>query len=439
MSLSSSGFLVVSGRGVGRCCSGGAWCVGGLASSSVSAGLGLGGRLSAGAPFRTNREQRAKRNEPKSESTLRNEASAWPVLCRPFEAPQWCTIARLLLPGGWRRAPSHLGRSDSAEPPHAARCRRLNRKLRWPSQSFAALQRGRQFGYETRKGAGIFSSHGPQAIPDSPPVMGQRDSPRQKRSDPVIPRALSACSATIPTLAISERLTNFLLGELREDQLWAVAPNFYEARGIDRMVHARAARRRPSANLVAAGTRAVALRRALGRRWRARAGRRLFRAATAGVLTLRTIQRRATRGRHAAGKCGAPSCWGAARWGEWTHALLERGVHVTLVERAPRFIARRLDAVASDLLAARLRKAGVDIVQGEEIALAEPGPSGGCFLSARSSPTPGVASRAIFWWPPRSHRAQQRAARPSGVERTPAAREGRRQPRKLHARRVGGG
>jgi pSer/pThr/pTyr-binding forkhead associated (FHA) protein len=61
---------------------------------------------------------------------------------------------------------------------------------------------------------------------------------------------------------------------------------------------------------------------------------------------------------------------------EWTHALLERGVKVTLIERAPRFLPNALDAVASDLLATRLRKAGVDVVLGEEVALVEPAPGG---------------------------------------------------------------
>ena len=57
-------------------------------------------------------------------------------------------------------------------------------------------------------------------------------------------------------------------------------------------------------------------------------------------------------------------------------AFVERGVHVTLLERAPRFMPRALDAVASDLLAARLRKAGVDVVMGEEVARAEMAPNG---------------------------------------------------------------
>src|SRR6187551_2228412 len=173
-------------------------------------------------------------------------------------------------------------------------------------------------------------------------------------------------------------LTNFLLGELREDQLWAVAPNFYEARNIDRMftrvLRVDPAKReiwcsgnpaplRYDALLVAAGARA---------RPPAFPGGHL-----PGVLTLRTIQDARRVVDTLRGNVQRAVVLGGGALGlEWTHALLERGVHVTLVERALRFMPRALDAVASDLLAARLRKAGVDIVLGEEIALAEPGPSG---------------------------------------------------------------
>ncbi len=173
-------------------------------------------------------------------------------------------------------------------------------------------------------------------------------------------------------------LTNFLLGELREDQLWAVAPNFYETRRIERVftrvlrVDARKHEVWCSGNPAPLGYDALLV--AAGARARPPAfpgGHLPF------VLTLRTIQdaRRivdALRGNVRR----AVVLGGGALGLEWTHALLERGVHVTLVERAPRFMPRALDALASDLLAARLRKAGVEIVLGEEIALAEPGPHG---------------------------------------------------------------
>jgi len=173
-------------------------------------------------------------------------------------------------------------------------------------------------------------------------------------------------------------LTNFLLGELREDQLWAVAPNFYEARRIDRMF-TRVLRVDPAKREVWCSGNPTALRYdallvAAGARARPPAfpGGHLH-----GVLTLRTIQDARRVVDTLRGNVRRAVVLGGGALGlEWTHALLERGVHVTLLERAPRFMPRALDAVASDLLSARLRKAGVEVVLGEEIALAEPGPNG---------------------------------------------------------------
>lgn len=214
-------------------------------------------------------------------------------------------------------------------------------------------------------------------------------------------------------------LTNFLLGELREDQLWAVAPNFYEARGIDRMftrvLRVDPAKReiwcsgnpaplRYDALLVAAGARA---------RPPAFPGGHL-----PGVLTLRTIQDARRVVDTLRGNVRRAVVLGGGALGlEWTHALLERGVHVTLVERAPRFMPRALDAVASDLLAARLRKAGVDIVLGEEIALAEPGPSGavGSIVTHAGRRIPCDLVATALGIVPNSELLDQ-----SGVERTPS-------------------
>src|SRR6478609_6449463 len=173
-------------------------------------------------------------------------------------------------------------------------------------------------------------------------------------------------------------LTNFLLGELREDQLWAVAPDFYDASRIER-VFTRVLRVDPSkrelwcsgnpaplgydALLVASGARA---------RPPSFAGGHL-----PGVLTLRTIQDARRIVDTLRGNVKRAVVLGGGALGlEWTHALLERGVHVTLLERAPRFMPRALDAVASDLLSARLHKTGVDVVLGEEVARTEPRPNG---------------------------------------------------------------
>jgi NADPH-dependent 2,4-dienoyl-CoA reductase/sulfur reductase-like enzyme/pSer/pThr/pTyr-binding forkhead associated (FHA) protein len=173
-------------------------------------------------------------------------------------------------------------------------------------------------------------------------------------------------------------LTNFLLGELREDQLWAVAPNFYESQRIERVftrvLRVDAAERQVwcSGNPTPLGYDALLVASGARARPPSFPGGHL-----PGILTLRTIQDARRVVDLLRGQIRAAVVLGGGALGlEWTHALLERGVKVTLLERAPRFMPNALDAVASDLLAARLRKAGVDVVLGEEVAVAEPGPNG---------------------------------------------------------------
>jgi nitrite reductase (NADH) large subunit len=173
-------------------------------------------------------------------------------------------------------------------------------------------------------------------------------------------------------------LTNFLLGELREDQLWAVAPDFYEASRIER-VFTRVLRVDPvKRELWCSGNPAPLRYDGLLVATGARARPPSFPGShLPGVLTLRTIQDARRIVDTLRGNVKRAVVLGGGALGlEWTHALLERGVQVTLLERAPRFMPRALDAVASDLLAARLRKAGVDVVLGEEAARVEQGPNG---------------------------------------------------------------
>jgi len=173
-------------------------------------------------------------------------------------------------------------------------------------------------------------------------------------------------------------LTNFLLGELREDQLWAVAPDFYESRRIERVftrVMGLDPTRRQiwcSGNPSPLGYDALLI--ATGSRARAPSfpGSHL-----PGVLTLRTVQDARRVIELLRGSVRRAVVLGGGALGlEWAHALLERGVHVTLMERAPRFLPGSLDAVASDLLSARLRQAGVEVLLGEEVVAAEPSPQG---------------------------------------------------------------
>jgi nitrite reductase (NADH) large subunit len=174
-------------------------------------------------------------------------------------------------------------------------------------------------------------------------------------------------------------LTNYLLGELREDQLFAVPPDFYQRHAIHRIYTrvtgvdvARSAvwcstSPEPAAYdqlLVASGARARAP---------------VFEGAhLPGVLTLRTIAdaRQVYDAVRLRGVKTAVVLGGGALGLEWAHALLEHEVKVTLIERAPRFLPGALDEVASDLLAARLRKAGVDVLFNDEVRAVHPGPRG---------------------------------------------------------------
>lgn len=182
-------------------------------------------------------------------------------------------------------------------------------------------------------------------------------------------------------------LTNYLLGELREDQLFAVPPDFYQRYGIHRIYTrvigldvARSAlwcstSPEPAAYdqlLVASGARARAP---------AFEGAHL-----PGVLTLRTIAdaRQVYDAVRLRGVRTAVVLGGGALGLEWAHALLEHDVKVTLIERAPRFLPGALDEVASDLLAARLRKAGVDVLFNDEVRAVHAGPRGVAGVSLAS-------------------------------------------------------
>jgi NADPH-dependent 2,4-dienoyl-CoA reductase/sulfur reductase-like enzyme/pSer/pThr/pTyr-binding forkhead associated (FHA) protein len=174
-------------------------------------------------------------------------------------------------------------------------------------------------------------------------------------------------------------LTNYLLGELREDQLWATSPDFYDALSI-RRVFGRVVGVDTQRSLLwdtssPTPTPYDMLLIASGGRPRAPS---FDGAHLPGVLTLRTLQdargvmellalRRLSR---------AVVLGGGALGLEWAHALKERGVAVTLIEQAPRLLPQALDEVASDLLAARLRQGGIEVLLGEEVAQAHAGQDG---------------------------------------------------------------
>jgi nitrite reductase (NADH) large subunit len=166
-------------------------------------------------------------------------------------------------------------------------------------------------------------------------------------------------------------LTNYLIGELREEQIWAVPPTFYHEWNIER-IHARVAAVDSDRSLlylenggtaepydgllIAAGSSAI---------------RPAFPgAALPGVMTMRTLQdvrqvMDLVRGRSALRQ--AVIAGGGPLALEWVQGLHERGVHVTYLLRGSHLMARVLDKTASDLALARLRLAGVEVCLNEEI------------------------------------------------------------------------
>jgi NADPH-dependent 2,4-dienoyl-CoA reductase/sulfur reductase-like enzyme/pSer/pThr/pTyr-binding forkhead associated (FHA) protein len=191
-------------------------------------------------------------------------------------------------------------------------------------------------------------------------------------------------------------LTNYLLGELREDQLFAVPPDFYQRQGIHRIytrvIGVDAARSAVWCSTSPEPTAYDQLLVASGARARAPT----FEGAhLPGVLTLRTIAdaRQVYDAVRLRGIKTAVVLGGGALGLEWAHALLEHGVKVTLIERAPRFLPGALDEVASDLLAARLRKAGIDVLFNDEVRAVHPGPHGVAGVSLSSGR--GVACELV--------------------------------------------
>lgn len=174
-------------------------------------------------------------------------------------------------------------------------------------------------------------------------------------------------------------LTNYLLGELREDQLWAVPPDFYDTERVQRIL-CRVVGVDTANNQVwdATGSGPIEYDKLfIGSGARPRApdfpGAHL-----PGVMTMRTIiDVRSIADRVAQGGVKSAVVLGGGPLGlEWAHGLHERGAHVTLVERSTRLMKNVLDDVGSDLLAARLRAAGIEVYLGENVVQAYPNQQG---------------------------------------------------------------
>jgi nitrite reductase (NADH) large subunit len=174
-------------------------------------------------------------------------------------------------------------------------------------------------------------------------------------------------------------LTNYLLGELREEQIWAVPPSFYDEYAIHRaLVRVAQVDTKRSLLWLAQGGRPIgydSLVLASG----SRARPPTFEGAwLPGIMTMRTLQdvHRVMDLIKLKGLKTAMVVGGGPLALEWAHGLSHRGVNVMMVVREQKFLPGAIDGVASDLLLARLRHAGVQVRMGDEVMAATPGPQG---------------------------------------------------------------
>jgi NADPH-dependent 2,4-dienoyl-CoA reductase/sulfur reductase-like enzyme/pSer/pThr/pTyr-binding forkhead associated (FHA) protein len=165
-------------------------------------------------------------------------------------------------------------------------------------------------------------------------------------------------------------LTNYLLGELTENQVWAATPTFFYDYRIERVLarvaHVDGAR---SQLWLSSGHAPVVYDQLLiGSGAHARPppfeGAHL-----PGVSVLRTLQdaRWVMDSVLSHGAKQAVVVGGGALAIEWAIAMRERGVSVTLLVRDTRVMQGPLDATASDLVLARMRQAGIDVRTTEEV------------------------------------------------------------------------
>jgi nitrite reductase (NADH) large subunit len=179
-------------------------------------------------------------------------------------------------------------------------------------------------------------------------------------------------------------LTNYLMGELSEDKLWAIPPGFFSQLNIQRIpghVSGLDSSRRAIA-LHSGGAPLAYDRLLLATGARARPAP-FEGAALAGVMTLRTLDDARLIMQQITPPAGgrAPVTRAVVVGGgplalEWALGMHVRGVKVTLMIRGGTFMPTVLDAVASDLLAARLEQAGLTVRFNDQVAGAVGSPTG---------------------------------------------------------------
>jgi NADPH-dependent 2,4-dienoyl-CoA reductase/sulfur reductase-like enzyme/pSer/pThr/pTyr-binding forkhead associated (FHA) protein len=173
-------------------------------------------------------------------------------------------------------------------------------------------------------------------------------------------------------------LTNYLLGELADNQVWAVPPSFFYDYRIERVL-ARVVAVDGAGSRVHLSTGQVMPFDQLLIASGAHARQPQFEGTQLdGVMTLRTLHdARVVLDTVTAGRLKRAVVVGGGPLGiEWAMAMLERRVACSVLVRGGRVMERELDATGSDLVVARMKQAGIDIRTQTEIHAAVQGSHG---------------------------------------------------------------
>jgi pSer/pThr/pTyr-binding forkhead associated (FHA) protein/NADPH-dependent 2,4-dienoyl-CoA reductase/sulfur reductase-like enzyme len=189
-------------------------------------------------------------------------------------------------------------------------------------------------------------------------------------------------------------LTNYLLGQLRDEQLWGVPPDFYRRHRIGRFFGRVMAVDTAGSRVVLDSGLSVPYDRLLIASGATPAMLDVPGADLRGVMTFRTLQdaRRivdtAPDVRHAVIVGGGPLGL------EWVQGLRHVGVDVTYVVRERAILPSFLDAEASELVFRKLRAAGVTLVLQDEIAEIHRRGAGPRWADASLRSVSGVTTKA---------------------------------------------
>jgi pSer/pThr/pTyr-binding forkhead associated (FHA) protein/NADPH-dependent 2,4-dienoyl-CoA reductase/sulfur reductase-like enzyme len=173
-------------------------------------------------------------------------------------------------------------------------------------------------------------------------------------------------------------LTNYLIGELREAQLFAVPPDFYQSQNIQRSLGQVTSLDEKNSHLTLEDGTQIPYDQLL-----IAAGARpnpptFVGAELPGVMTMRNLQdARTVMDLVSAKRLRQAVVVGGGPLGiEWVQGLLHHHVRVIYLLRGDMFFEKALDRTASDLVISRLRSEGVDVRINEEIDAAFAGRDG---------------------------------------------------------------